>query len=160
MFKLGTPITDKATRLEGMAIHMQVQTNGNRFYNFQPKGLNPETGAPLKRFWVAPDRIIGGIEVPEVDLPLNVLSTEVEDMASGFRGTATAITLHINGCVHIEAQPAGVQPKNGEAVASHDFDIRLLKGAAIPVLDEAARAASEKENPSPVECESCSPREI
>lgn len=160
MIKLGTPIKDKATGMDGMAIHMQIQTNGNRFYNFQPRGLNTETGQALKRFWVAPDRIEGGIEIPEADLPVEVLGTQVEDMASGFCGMATAITLHINGCVHCSVQPATLQPKTGEVVKEDDFDIRLLKGPAIKPLDEAALASSQKRNPSPCAMDACGPRAL
>lgn len=154
MIKLGTPIKDKATGLDGMLIHMIVQTDGSRFYNFQPRGLNPENGQPVKRKWITADRVIGGIEIPEVDLPLNVLGTQVEDMASGFNGTAIAITLHINGCVHIDVQPKGIQKKTGDAMESHNFDIRLLKGKAIKALSDSERAKSEKENPSPTPMQS------
>jgi hypothetical protein len=160
MLKLGVQVTEKSTGLTGMLIHMQVQTNNNRFYNFQPRGLNPETGQPLKRRWCPSDRFEGGVEIPEKELPLEVLGTHVEDVASGFNGTATALTLHINGCVHVTIQPAGTQPKNGEIICENEFDIRLLKGDAIKPLTADERSASEKEKPSPIESGSCSPREM
>lgn len=152
MIKLGTEVTEKATGLAGMLIHMMIYSNGNRFYNFQPRGLNQETGAPLKRFWVAPDMILGGEVVPDPDnLQLEVLGTQVVDAASGFMGTASAITLHINGCIHVEVQPAGTQLKTNERIVAQEFDIRLLRGSAIKPMSEAALEDSQRTNPSPVE---------
>lgn len=158
MIKLGTPVTDKASGLEGMLVHMQVQSSLARFYNFQPRGLNPETGAPLKRYWITPDRVIGGIEIPDPALPLAALGTQATDNASGFHGTVTAITLHINGCVHASICHKGVQPKSGEAIDDQDFDLRLLTGPAIPVFTEAELEKSHQEKPSPMAAGACGPR--
>lgn len=160
MIKLGTPVKDSATALKGMLVNMQVHPNGQRFYNFQARGLNPKTNQPRKRFWITADRIVGGVEIPDPDLPLKVLGTIVEDIASGFKGTATAMTLHINGCVHFCVQPEGTQSDSGEVIEEADFDIRQLKGKAIKPLDDASMEQSKKSKPSPIHTQSSKPRPI
>lgn len=160
MIKLGTSVKDKASGLKGMLVHMQIQSSRARFYNFQPRGLSPETGAPLKRYWITPDRVIGGVEIVDPPLPILSLGSQAEDTASGFKGTITAITLHINGCIHASICPKGVQPKSGEATDYHDFDMRLLTGPQIPKLNAKQRAASEERNPSPADAGRCGPRSM
>ncbi len=163
MIKLGTPVKDSASQLDGMVVHMQIQAGGNSFYNFQPKGLSPETGQPLKRFWCAAARIVGGVEVPEpkaLTAARAVLNTEVEDISSGFKGIAIAITLHISGCVHVSVKPPGLQAKSGESIAEDDFDIRLLRGPAIKPLSDEELTESTAKHPSPSAMESCLPKAI
>lgn len=149
MIKLGSIVTDKVTGIQGMATHLHIEMNGQRFYNFQPRGLHPETGEPVARLWVVEERLVGGEAVPEPDLPLTVLGTEVEDVASGFMGTAINLCLHINGCVHVDVQPKGVLGKTGAPGKAVEFDIRRLKGSAVPVLTDAQLDADKKTRPSP-----------
>lgn len=151
MIELGSMVTEKATGVKGMLTHMQVEINNNRLYLFQPQGINPETGHPVKKIWVVEERLEGGIRIPEPDLPLNVLGTEVTDMATGFTGTAVSLCLHISGCVHIDVQPSGTLAKTGAAIEACDFDIRRLKGNAIPVLTKEEIRVSQKEKPSPID---------
>jgi len=150
MYKLGKPMKDKVTGLEGMLTHLQVEGKaGFMIYMFQPRGLNPETKQPVDCFWLTPDRIHGGIEVDEPYLARDVIGTEVEDMASGFRGTAVAAILHINGCLHIDVQPPGVVEKTGAKIKTHNFDIRRLQGERVPLLDDEALEKSKAATPSP-----------
>lgn len=148
MLKLGTSVKDKATGISGSLVHLIQFENGTRFYNFQPRGLQKKSGDPAKKFYVVPDRIIGGVEVPDVDLHLEVLGTEVEDSSSGFKGVATSVTLHLNGCLHFEVQPAGLT-EEGNKYATHDFDMRSLVGVAIKPCTEEQHDKSLKEKPSP-----------
>lgn len=149
MIKLGSIATDKATGLKGMPTHLYIEMNNTRMYNFQPRGLNEETGQPIERFWLVEERLVGGERVAEPELPTAVLGTEVEDEASGFTGVATAITLHISGCVHVTVQPPGRIKKTGERIKADDFDIRRLKGKAVPKIDEQAREKDQARRPSP-----------
>jgi len=151
MLKLNTDVKDTATGLEGRLTHYQLQVGGNEHYHFQPRGINPDTGAPLLGIWLESARIEGGIEIekPHVHWPVEILGTEVKDDASSFSGTAIALILHTNGCVHVDVQPKGTQKKNGAPINSHDFDIRRISGEKVPVLTEAQREESERENPSP-----------
>jgi hypothetical protein len=149
MIKLGSQVTETATGLPGMVTQMQVEMNQQRYYLFQPRGLNPEDGTPVKRFWCVETRISGGEIIPDVKMPVEVLGTEVEDTASGFAGVATAICLHISGCVHVTVQPKGKLAKTNAAVEAHDFDIRRLKGDAIKPMTETERQADQTAKPSP-----------
>lgn len=154
-YKLGHLITDSATLLKGMLTHMQIDSGRSRVYSFQPKGVDPETGASSKRTWITEDRIKNGIKVA-VDLPMEVLGTTAYDKASGFKGMITAITLHPSGCVHAVIQPKGTQ-KNGSVIAAEDFDIRMLSGSKIPKLDEEQFKKETKKKPSPTSLPSVTP---
>src|SRR5688572_1954638 len=128
MFKLQTPMTDKATGLDGHLTHLQVE-GGNRMYIFQPKGLTDE-GEPIDSFWISPDRVVGGEEIPDPYLGLEILGSIVKDKATGFEGMAVASVLHPNGCLHLDVQPAG-KTKSGKKVPRHNFDLRELEGEKI-----------------------------
>lgn len=154
--KLGKPVTDIATGMKGMLVHMQYYLGGNLFYNFQPLGLDKKTGLPLGSFWVGKDRI-KGLETEEVELPTEILGTIVTDEASGFTGTATAIVLHISGCVHIEITPADTD-EHGCAVKAIDLDIRRLKGKAVKIMTEPERKRDQQQRPSPAPMPACGPR--
>ena len=149
MIKLGSQVSETATGLPGMVTHLQIEMNQQRYLLFQPRGLNPETGMPVKSMWVVESRVTGGEIVDEPNLPVQVLGTEVEDTASGYCGVATAICLHISGCVHVTVQPKGKLEKTGAVVEACDFDIRRLKGDASKPMTETERAADQAQKPSP-----------
>lgn len=149
---LNSEVTDSATGLRGRLVHLQFELNDIRFYNFQPRGLNPEDGQPVRRFWVVPSRVLKAPAEIESEIPLEVLGTKATDDASGFTGTVTAITLHPSGCVHVLIQPAGTLAKTGSAIAAEDFDLRRVSGPAIPKLTPKEIAAEEKRAPSPSPC--------
>ena len=159
MLELGSAelVTDTTTGLKGMLTHMQVEMDGvSRFYCFQQYGLNPETGSTLDVRWITQNRISGGTEVQEPDLPYHVLGTEVEDRGSGFKGVATAMQLHINGCVHFDVQPKTIF-KTGMPTKAENLDYRRLRGPAIKDLTKKELVASHSTNPSPAPVTSYSP---
>lgn len=147
MWKLGTMVKDKVTGMRGMLTHL-LSEGENRVYLFQPRGLNPETGEPIRSIWIDPDRVVDGQEVSDTYLALEVLGTEVEDKASGFKGTAVGTFLHINGCLHIDVQPSGTT-KNGGVIKRQDFDIRRMSGKAIKQLSDDELDQSKQRTPSP-----------
>ena len=153
MIKLGTIVTDTVTGLEGMLTHLQTEMNGDKFYSFQPKGLDKKTLMPLDPIWVVEDRIEGGIEM---NMPIeiedkidDILGTEVEDMASGFKGTAICAVYHINGCLHVDIQPKGTNPETGKIIDRSNFDIRRLKGDALEEVTEQVEEDNKARFPSP-----------
>lgn len=148
MLKLGTTVYDVVTELEGMLTHFQIE-GPSRMYVFQPRGLNPKTLEPLDTFWIDAGRVRHGIIVDAGWLPINLLGTQVEDQGSVVKGTAVALVLHTNGCVHFDVQPAGVVPSTGAKIARHNFDIRRLVGPAIKPQTDAEYEASTKRTPSP-----------
>lgn len=158
MIALGTIVRDTATGLKGMLTHYQIEMCDQRYYSFQPSGLNNKTGQPAKNYWIVEDRIAGGQHGVEPDLPTQVIGTQATDLASGFSGTIISICLHISGCVHALVMPKGVL-KTGEAKDSCDFDLRRLAGPAITKLTEAARRLDEKKRPSPMRVAAYSPRQ-
>lgn len=152
MLKLGTTIKDSASGLPGSLTHMNVDTGGNVLYLFQPRGLNPKTGAPLETYWISGDRVCFAETIGNPDFPQGILGSKAEDKASGFAGTVVSLTVHINGCVHAILQAAGRQPESLDMIKSVDFDIRRLQGSAIPNLSESERKADEKKKPGPAPC--------
>jgi hypothetical protein len=154
MIKLGTDCFDTGTGLPGMATHHQFELDGSKATAFQPHGLNPENGEPLRPFWVAPSRLQGEeIVLNKSKLPFQVLGTHVEDRATGFEGIAITLTLHLSGCAHFDVQPQGKHPKTGAPVKAQNFDYRRLKGPAIPDMTPAELAKSHVETPSPMDVE-------
>lgn len=148
MIELGSKATDSATGIKGMVTHMQIEMGGNRYYSFQPKGLDTKTGEPAKPMWLVGQRLTNANIVPDDTWPLDVLGTDVEDDASGFKGVAVSMVLHINGCVHFNVQPKGLQ-ENGSPIQTENFDIRRLKGKAVKKLTKEALVTSKKVTPSP-----------
>ena len=151
MLKLNTPVRDSVTGLKGRLTHMMVSLGGNTGYLFQPTALNVETGHPVEAIYVTLQRIEKGVLDVDFEIPFEILGTKVEDEASGFKGTVTSLIIHTNKCVHAAVQAPGTNPKTGAAYDPVDFDIRRLKGKAIPVLDEEELKESEKERPSPIQ---------
>lgn len=151
VIKVGSFCTDKATNLRGMVTKMHVELNRAIFYSFQPSGLNPEDGEPLKGMWVSQDRLEGGERIPMPDIPLNVLGTHAKDLATPFEGMITTMCLHISGCVHVGIQPSASHPKTGGPISAYDFDIRRVTGPAIPLMSEQQREADQQKKPSPIE---------
>lgn len=148
MFKLGVPCVDSVTGLKGMLTHMQLDTSEQVWYNFQPNGLNPKTKEPVDSFWIDPARVSNCISTT-ASLPLEILGTEVEDTASGFKGIVINLVYHINGCVHADVQSKGTLPDSGNKINAVNFDVRRLKGKAIKKLSEKEIDSSTKEKPSP-----------
>lgn len=148
MLKLNKIVKDKASGIKGMLTHYVTDEAGNEQYIFQPSGLNPETGGPVQAIFINEARVEGG-EVSNVALPKNILGTIVEDEATGFKGTAIELTYHINGCIHFNVKPKGIIDKTGASIEAHDFDIRRLKGTAIPKITEEQKEKSQIKYPSP-----------
>lgn len=157
MIELGQFCIDKATGIEGMVTHLQVEMDGSEYLKFQPRGLNPKTGQPVDAMWLVEARLEGGNRIDHPDLPTHVLGTIVTDEASGFTGMAIALVYHINGCVHFNVQSKG-QQDSGAPIEAANFDIRRLKGDAIKPMTKAEQKKDEKERPSPSEGISYKPR--
>lgn len=77
-----------------------------------------------------------------------MLGTLVQDKATSFRGIAINLLLHLNGCVHVVVKPKG-KLQNNESIASGNFDLRRLKGSAIPKLSKKQLQDSKLEEPGP-----------
>lgn len=158
IFKLGSVVRDKATGATGTLTHVCIGLDYRVQYAFQPKGLNPETGQPIRGIWITSSRIVSISKPPEaskVPLPVHVLGTKVEDKASGFNGMAISLTLHTNGCVHVEVQPSGYNRSTNATIDPCEFDIRRLTGPAIKKMSDEELEEDQKARPSPM---SCSPR--
>jgi len=148
ILKLGTIVKDSATGVEGMLTIVATDMDGSHLYMFQPRGLNPKTGAPVDRMVIATARIVGGEEI-EVDLPVEILGTIAEDLATGFTGMIIQLDYHINGCIHVDIKPVGVIAETGTTIESQSFDLRRIKGDKIKPLAEEALEESKKKTPSP-----------
>ena len=148
IFKLDSPVEDSVTGVSGTLTHATINMDGHVKYIFQPKGLNPSTQTPVDRIFVEPSRIKKG-KLEEVDIPLHYLGEQAEDTTSGFKGTITALIIHLGNCIHAEIKPKGIIESTGATIEAHEFDIRRLKGPKIKPLSEKAKKTSEQKTPSP-----------
>jgi hypothetical protein len=149
MLKLGTECKDRATGLVGTLTHAIINMGKQVEYVFQPKGLNEEQ-QPLKKLALCIERLeVSEENFEEVNVPFEILGSEVTDKASGFSGMATQFIRHINGCFHVEIQPAGMLPNKNEPIRSNEFDIRGCTGLMISQLSKEERTTSIERNPSP-----------
>jgi hypothetical protein len=150
VISLGSTCTDKATGLNGILTHWYFNTSAEIAYLFQPNGLNPETGQPIEKIQLEIDRLeFDPQQMEEVEVPDEILLTQVTDKGSGFTGMAIGFIRHINGCFHVMIQPKGTLNKTGSPVKRADFDLRLCDGEAIKKLSAEERKKSEQRNPSP-----------
>lgn len=153
---LGITVTEIATGLKGYLTHLQVELDQRQFYAFCPIGLHSETGKPLKSHWIVAERIKQPVKWIEIDMPVDILGTIVTNKASGFKGMATALILHVNGCIHVQLQARGAL-KAGEIAPACDFDIRECEGPAIKALSQKNLSESKRVKPSPIPIEPYSP---
>jgi len=149
VIKLGTRCKDKATELMGTLTHWMYNMDGHVDYLFQPKGLDTE-GQPVDKLFLEADRLrVTEKDFEEIEVPVEILGTQVTDKASGFTGMAVAFIRHINGCFHVFIQPKGLLSKNNSPVKRCEFDLRGCEGKKIKELSEAAKKKSQEKNPSP-----------
>lgn len=146
--ELGVLIKDSISGQQGMLTHFMVDIDRNRTYIFQPKRLNPTTGQPVDRIFITDSRIVGGKNVVTY-LPLEVLGESAEDTATGFKGKIVSVTLHINGCIHVEIKPNGYSKSTGATIDAAEFDIRRIKCRKLQLLTKKQIEKSKTEAPSP-----------
>lgn len=148
---LGTECRDKATGLDGTVTHWVMNMSTRVEYIFQPRGLDDE-GAPIKKLFLCVERLeVKKNDYETVEVPFEILGSQVTDKASTFTGMATQFIRHINGCFHVEIQPQGMQSKKNTPFQSRDFDLRGCVGEKIPVLTALQKSTSQERNPSPSE---------
>ena len=149
LLTLGRTYTDHATLLEGTLTHWYCDMSHQIYYLLQPKGLGAD-GQPIKKLIMELARISHSAEdIVEVDIPVEILGTEVRDKTSGFTGMAVELVQHIHGCVHVIIQPPGLVKSTGLPHKQTDFDLRDCVGEKIPTLSPAAHTESLVTRPSP-----------
>ena len=147
VLELGTMVSD-ITNTNGMLTHLNIAMDETKDYYYQPRGLNPKTGAPVERIWLKEQRINGGKFI-EIDAPLEILGSKAEDIATGFKGKIVALIYHLDGCLHVEIKPEGVLEETGATIATNEFDIRRVKGDKIKPFGAKKLKESIKDTPSP-----------
>lgn len=149
VLKLGTVCSDKATELTGTLTHWIVDMGKGVKYIFQPKGLNDE-GFPVKKLILEEARLnVKTEDFEEVDIPFEILGTNVTDKATGFTGMGVEFVRHINGCFHVCIQPKGILEKTKTHVGKCEFDLRGCTGPKIIELSEKELRESQEKEPSP-----------
>lgn len=147
--KLNTSVADRVTSLQGVLTHAYITINHRVTYLFKPRGLNTETGHPLKGVWVSENRLKVVDECQEIDeRKIDLLGKDAECGTTGFRGMITGLMIHQNGCVHAEVSPKDLL-KSGEMVECTEIDIRNLVGHGIPTMSKKEREESTETDPSP-----------
>lgn len=147
-FVLGKMVEDTVTKTKGMLTHMLLTMGGDVQYIYQPRGINPATGIPVDKIMIHSSRVKGG-EEQETDVPMQILGTEAEDIATGYKGTIIGLVYHLDGCLHVEIKPAGIL-ESGDTIGAQEFDIRRVKGKSIKSLSDKELKESIKKTPSPM----------
>ncbi len=149
VIKLGTKCRDNALKLNGTITHWIMDCDHHVSHLFQPLGLDDE-GRPLKKYYVSIARLnLENTDFEEVEVPIEVLCTDVTNKTSGFKGMAISLVQHTSGCLHVTLQPAGVSEKTRQPVDVAEFDLRECEGEKIQVLTPTEKKESQKEKPSP-----------
>lgn len=149
VLKLGTRCSDIATGLDGTLTHWTMDMDTHIDYIFQPAGLN-EQGQPLDKHLCCLARLkVKPNDFEDVDVPVEILGSEVVNEASGFRGMATNFDRHLNGCFHVFVQPCG-KLQSGHPIKSNEFDLRSLAGPMIKKMTEDEKRMEDKVRPSPM----------
>lgn len=146
MKKLGVPTTDKVTGLEGVLTHAMVDSAKQVNYLFQPTKLT-EAGTTMELFRVTAARVPDAEEEEGVDIPVEILMSEVRDKHTGFNGICVGITLHLYGCIHLFIQSKEL--RKGEVPPPQDFNILSCEGEAIKALSEVEVKKEVAVRPSP-----------
>lgn len=149
VLKLRETNTDIATGATGMITHMIIDRDMRIRYLLQPRAVNPETGHPVKRIHLEPERLEDKSKTEEIDIPMEVLGTTVKDEASGIEGQAISFIRHPNGCFHVHIQPSGVIEKTREPIDVLDVDYRQVSGEFVAQQTEEEKEKSRIERPSP-----------
>ncbi len=135
VLKLHTDRSNMATDLRGMITHWTFNMNGETIYVFQPHGLNKETGHPLAPILVERNRLLITISPEpveeEIDIPAEILGTQVMHNPSGFTGKVILLIRHPHGCFHVMIQPQGTVPATGEPIKPKDFACSSCSGERI-----------------------------
>lgn len=143
---MNAEVVDTATGQKGTIVGANIYPKELVLYSFQPPGLN-EDGLPRVASWIDEGRFIDP-PLESLDLPLEVLLTEVEDVPTGYKGMAVSLVVHISGCIHIEIQPKGLT-KSGDTIRPRNFDYRRCRGEKVKVLTPVERKESQAVRPSP-----------
>lgn len=150
MLKIHTGCQDTATGLEGTITHRTIDMSGNVKYLHQPKGLNPETGAPVESVYLEHSRLnTQDNDWESVEVPMEILGSQVTHDASGFTGMGIMFIQHPHGCFHIKIQPAGVIEKTRCPIEAREFALVGCSGEKIKKLSPEEKKAEETKRPSP-----------
>lgn len=145
-----TIVKDKVSGMKGMITHLHILMGNQILYAFQPRGLHPKSGKPVKVQLLVEANFDADTPRQDIEIPVEVLGTNGEDTATGFKGQIIELTIHPNGCVHVSIQPQGVSDDTGGAHEACDFDLRRVKGPAIKAMNEQEIKEDQKKKPSPV----------
>ncbi len=148
VLKLGTMITDKASKVEGMLTHRTINMDGMVEYICQPKSLK-KTGKPANLIQLSAARVEGGVWI-DLDVPIQILGTIAEDRASGLKGMIVDIVYHMDDCIHASIKPEGFN-EDGNTHDSSEMDIRRLIGPEVDILNKLINEGKTKRPPSPIE---------
>ncbi len=150
LLRLRTKYTDKATKIQGTLVSWIMNMGQNVQYVFQPTGLDQDTGLPLERICLEEARLeVAEEQFEEVDVPVEILGTQVTDTATGFTGMAVGFVRGMNGCFHVLVQAPVTSGKDQNPLRRQEFDLRGCTGEKIPALTEDQLTESHKKNPSP-----------
>ena len=147
---LDADVEDKATREKGQVTHVRVGIGaGTTWYCVQPKRLDQKKKIPSEAMWAEEGRLVTkDSNWVDIEMPVEMIGTEVTEKASGFKGLCVGLITHHGGCVHAEVQAPG-RDEDGKLIKLQDFDILRLKGEKVPKFTPKEAEQRKKDKPSP-----------
>lgn len=146
---LGKTAKDAVTGFTGTVICVHRQLSGNVQIGIAPKGDGDKAPDPMFIDVHLVDEVDAGLSdrVQTPDVSPIPLGAEVVDRVSGLKGTVTAETTHINGCIQCAVQPK--VDKDGKLPEVIVFDYKRLEKKGAGVSDEARKPLPRRSTGGP-----------
>lgn len=148
LFELNQECKDKDTGNKITLTHAIIGEQGVVYYRAQPKGEDPKAKGPVDSYILFPDRIKDAKSKDHINLPVEILHTEVQDVASGVKGMATQFVLHMGNCLHVVMIPKG-KTDTGATPTGFEVDIRRVKSPLLKPMTREEVRSSQAKTPSP-----------
>lgn len=110
VFKLGTVVTMGETGIEGKLTHLDIGSDGSFRYVFKPL-RNSDNIGKCKGIWIPYTQVTGG-KLCVATAPTHVIGKPASIRHESVTGIIRAVTLHMNGCVHVDIQMQNIAPDN------------------------------------------------
>lgn len=140
---LGVEVKDVVSGMTGISTSLFYKLSGSIMIGVQP----PSDDGKMAEAWTIDEAICqaveGGRTIPAIDAgdPLVALGHQVEDRVTKFKGTVTAIMVHINGCISCVVTAPKLNKDGGLIEEYFDQKRLVIKGPGVSKQAEPKKQA-------------------
>lgn len=127
MVKLGTPVKDSVTEVEGEIEFAVISSSSEIYYYFRPKGM--QSNGKLYDSIMVTEARLTNIKTIDTEVPMEIMLKTVTDRNSGYKGKVISLVVHQNGCIHAVVQAKA--NKDGTIPDNIERSILCLSGSCI-----------------------------